>query len=212
MIEARISKLRSHGEPKKPVTITIKPCRGPSVVRHLDALARLRISIFRSWPYLYDGDLQYESDYLRSYASDPASVLIVAFDGDKVIGASTAMPMGNADEPFRNPLVTAGEDLSQWFYFGESVLLPEYHGRGIGHRFFDLREHAAAQHGAKALCFCAVERASDHPVRPADARDLAPFWRKRGYVRRDDWVTHYPWREVGDDDESRHPMVFWVKK
>ena len=39
---------------------------GNAVGEVLDDLARLRIAVFRDWPYLYDGDVAYERDYLTA--------------------------------------------------------------------------------------------------------------------------------------------------
>jgi GNAT superfamily N-acetyltransferase len=64
---------------------------------------------------------------------------------------------------FREPFAARGIDVTRLFYFGESVLLPEYRGHGIGHAFFDAREAAARRAGASAACFAAVVRAPDHP-------------------------------------------------
>ena len=50
---------------------------GDSVGAVLDDLARLRIAVFRDWPYLYDGDPAYERDYLRAYQS-PGAVVVAA--------------------------------------------------------------------------------------------------------------------------------------
>ena len=57
-------------------------------------LARLRILIFREFPYLYDGSVDYELDYLKSYqkADDGLVVMVTATDGE-VIGATTCLPM-----------------------------------------------------------------------------------------------------------------------
>lgn len=35
---------------------------GDTLTSALDDVARLRISVFRDWPYLYDGDLEYERE------------------------------------------------------------------------------------------------------------------------------------------------------
>ena len=37
-------------------------------------LARLRIGVFREFPYLYDGSLDYERDYLADYASTEGAI------------------------------------------------------------------------------------------------------------------------------------------
>jgi len=41
---------------------------------------------------LVDGDYDYEKKYLQLYIDTPESVIVLAFDGDKVVGASTAIP------------------------------------------------------------------------------------------------------------------------
>ena len=41
---------------------------GDALLPQLPALAGLRIEVFRAYPYLYEGSLAYEQDYLRGYA------------------------------------------------------------------------------------------------------------------------------------------------
>ena len=41
-----------------------------------DDVAALRIAVFRDWPYLYDGTVEYERSYLESYRNSPAAVLV----------------------------------------------------------------------------------------------------------------------------------------
>ena len=47
---------------------TIGLFRGPEITPWLDDVARLRLAVFRDWPYLYEGDADYERDYLGAYA------------------------------------------------------------------------------------------------------------------------------------------------
>ena len=47
-----------------PVSIT--PVSGDAILSWLDALARLRIQVFRDWPYLYDGTEEYERSKVRA--------------------------------------------------------------------------------------------------------------------------------------------------
>ena len=184
------------------------------VERHLGALAALRIAVFREYPYLYDGTLAYEERYLRGFAGSPASTLIVARDGERVVGASTAMPLtAHGDRDVMVPaLARAGYTAERVYYFGESVLLAAYRGHGIGHRFFDLREEAAREHGFTVAAFCAVERGEDDPRKPHDYVPHDAFWTKRGYVRRPEAVALFRWTDVGEHAESQKPMVFWTKE
>ena len=42
------------------MSITVLPLTGAALDPMLPAIARLRIEVFRAWPYLYDGSAEYE--------------------------------------------------------------------------------------------------------------------------------------------------------
>lgn len=191
--------------------LRVEPFVGPAVVAHLPAVAALRIEVFRDWPYLYDGSLAYEQRYLARYAEGARNLVVLAFAGDQVIGAATALPLLDHSDDVAPPLAAAGFDPATVCYFGESVLLPAYRGRGLGHRFFDQREAFARAGGFAWAAFCAVERPGDHPRRPPAYQGLDRFWRKRGFVRRPDIVGELAWRDVGLTAETGKPMVYWVR-
>jgi GNAT superfamily N-acetyltransferase len=181
------------------------------IASYIPALIDLRIRVFREFPYLYDGDEEYEDRYLRKYAASPRAVVVVALNGSEVVGVSTALPLTDADSEFQEPFLTSEIDPRQVFYFGESLLDARYRGRGIGHRFFDEREAFARKHGFSITAFCAVVRPSDHPRRPSNYRPHDAFWSKRGYVRRPDLMASYPWKDLGDTEETPKPLVFWLR-
>ena len=197
--------------------IQIRRCTGADEIRrHLDAVAALRIDVFRDWPYLYDGDIAYEREYLEAYAGSNDSVFVLAFDGDAVIGASTGLPLADDSAQFRAPFEARGLDLGKVFYLGESVLLPAYRGCGIGHAFFDHREaHARALGRFDTTAFCAVDRDADDPRRPAEHRGNETFWGKRGYTRQPGMTMKLRWNEVGDGGaghgEVEHALTFWTR-
>lgn len=185
---------------------------GKQVEKYLEEVASLRISVFREFPYLYDGSAEYETDYLRVYAESPRSVFVLAIEDGKVVGASTGVPLVDADEAFRKPFVNAGIDPASVYYFGESVLEKSYRGRGIGHRFFDEREAHAREHGFKVTAFCAVERDAGHPLKPDDYRSNDAFWIKRGYTKTPELAATLEWQQVDETEEVLNALVFWVKR
>ncbi len=192
-------------------TLTITPLRGQQLLPVLDDIARLRIRVFNDWPYLYQGSLDYEREYLAAYAATPYAICVVAQAGNEVVGASTGLPMLDDGPAFRKPFEQAGMDPAQVFYFGESVLLPAYRGQGIGHAFFDAREaHARALGRFSLTAFCSVDRAADDPRRPAGHRDNDAFWHKRGYARQHGMTMQLQWSEAGQG-EVMHPLTFWTR-
>lgn len=177
----------------------------------LDAVAALRIAVFRDWPYLYDGDLAYERAYLEPYRDNPRAALIGALDGDRLVGAATGTPMEDHAGEFAAAFASTGLMLDRIFYCAESVLLPGYRGRGIGHRFFDLREDKARALGRDHVAFCAVERPADHRAKPADYRPLDVFWRARGYAPMPGVAARFSWRDLGEAVETEKKLNFWIR-
>jgi len=177
----------------------------------LDDLARLRIAVFRDWPYLYDGDLDYERSYLAPYRDNPRAVVAGAFDGEALVGAATGTPMEDHASDFAAAFAETGIPLSDIFYCAESVLLPAWRGRGIGHRFFDIREGHAAALGRRYVAFCSVQRPDDHPMKPAAYRPLDAFWRKRGYAPLPGVIARFTWRDLGAPEDTAKPLQFWMR-
>ncbi len=184
---------------------------GDEITSILPALADLRIRVFEAWPYLYRGDAAYERAYLGDFAAMTDAVVVVARDGEEIVGCSTGSAIGANHPEFSEPLEAAGYDLAATFYCGESVLLPAYRGRGIGHAFFDGREAHARAKGYARSCFCAVIRPDDHPLKPSDYRPLDPFWTARGYRRLDGAICWFTWRDVDKETEDAKPMAYWMR-
>jgi GNAT superfamily N-acetyltransferase len=192
--------------------LAIERVRGRAIEPYLGALAELRIEVFREYPYLYEGTREYEERYLRGYAEDERSVVVIARRGETPVGASTALPLLSHSEELAPVLARAGYDPATIYYFGESVLLPGERGQGIGHRFFAEREDAARAFGFARTCFCAVERSAGHSACPPSYVPHDAFWSGRGYVKRPDIVTTFSWRDLGQHEESPKQMVFWLKE
>ena len=194
------------------MTLTIAPLGHDQLKTELPDLARLRITVFREWPYLYDGDMKYEERYLASYVRSSDAIIVGVHDEGRLVGASTGAPMEDHADSFAAPFAERDYDLREIFYCGESMLLPEYRGRGIGHTFFDLREEQGRRLGRRWSCFCAVVRPDDHPLKPADYRPLDAFWQKRGYRKMPGVIAEFPWKDIDTADETVKPLQFWIRE
>jgi len=197
--------------PNVSTDLQILEVHGPDLQPYIDGLGRLRIAVFRDYPYLYDGSLEYERDYLQSYLKSPRSMVALVLDQGEVVGATTCMPMIEEGPEFQEAFVKAGFDLSTICYFGESILLPPYRGRGLGKDFFLRREAHAQRLGAGLTTFCAVDRSVDHPLRPKDYVPLDGLWVRQGYAKHPELQATFVWKEIGEEAESPKTLTFWLK-
>ena len=196
--------------------VIVEPLTGEAMKSALPAVARLRVAVFREWPYLYEGTEAYEQTYLSGLAQAANSVIVVARDGNDVVGVATGAPLAEHTDEFVPLFAARGFDPQRIFYFAESVLLPSYRGHGIGHAFFDHREAAARRAMGPAgafthAAFCGVVRADDDPRRPPGYRPLDAFWQKRGYAKVDGLFGSYTWREIGHTAQTTKAMQFWIR-
>lgn len=190
--------------------VTIKTLNREEAAPYMEDLARLRIAVFREWPYLYEGDMPYEMGYLDTFLKAQDSFMVVVLDGEEVVGASTGLPLTEETPNIQQPFVEAGLPLGDFFYFGESVLLPSYRGQGIGKAFFRLRESFARSLGFPKLTFCAVARPEEHPLRPAGYQPLDVFWERCGF-RPSELHCYISWQEIGEAAASPKMLRFWSK-
>jgi GNAT superfamily N-acetyltransferase len=185
---------------------------GAALHQHLDAVACLRMEVFRDYPYLYDGTLEYEQRYLQTYIKCEQAVVVLAFDGAEVVGASTGIPLAFEEDNFKAPFVEHGYDPSRIFYCAESVLRSPYRGRGAGVRFFAEREkHARKLGGFNWYAFCAVERPVHHPLRPPGYQPLDTFWTRRGYTKHPELGAMYHWKDIDQPEQTSKRLEFWLK-
>ena len=193
------------------MSLVLREFRGPEIAAIIADIARLRIEVFREWPYLYDGDAEYEREYLQRYTA-PGGYVLGAFDGASMVGAATGTPLTAHAEEFAEALGGCDLPVAGTFYCAESVLRPAWRGQGVYPRFFAAREAEARSGGMTHSAFCAVVRPDDHPARPARDRPLDPVWRRLDYAPLDGAVAWFEWRDVGDRAATRKPLQFWAKR
>jgi len=193
--------------------MNIQLFHGAAIAPLIPELAELRIAVFREYPYLYAGTRDYEARYLQTYADSPDSLCVLVRDAGRVVGAATALPLADETLEFQRPFLDGDWPVARIYYFGESLVLPAYRGRGLGRRFFAEREARARQLGRFAWCaFCAVRRPDDHPRRPVGYRPLHGLWHSEGFTEHPQLLTHYQWQDLDEVAESPKPLTFWLKE
>ncbi len=191
--------------------LTIQILHGPDIAQALPEIARLRIEVFREFPYLYEGTMAYEQHYLERYLHCPDAIAVLALDGDQIVGVSTGLPLIAAEEDFQEPFLENQLPLADYFYCAESVLQKPHRGQGLGHQFFDHRESHARQKNFSHSCFCSVNRPHDHPLKPAGYHPHDPFWTKRDYTRQPHLKSHFTWQDLDQPSETQKTLTFWTR-
>lgn len=194
------------------VSIEILTGRDAALAAAVPDLARLRIEVFREYPYLYTGSAAYEEKYLETYTRCTESVAVLARCDGRVVGASTGLPLAAETPECQAPFLAAGFELAQVFYCGESVLLPAFRGKGLYKAFFSGREqHARSLGGFRYMALCGVVRPENHPRRPAAYAPLDPVWQHFGYVCHPGLTTTFEWQDLDEAGASPKRMQFWLK-
>jgi GNAT superfamily N-acetyltransferase len=194
-------------------TLRFLVLNGAQARPYLTQIAELRIKVFRDFPYLYDGSLDYEEAYLETYFKSSQSVLILCLRGSRVVGVSTAIALSEESASIQKPFLERGLSLGPYVYFGESVLSQEYRGRGVGKEFFKHRlDFAKRLPAVDWAVFCAVIRSASDPLRPTHYSPLNTFWDKQGFQEWTGMKCSLSWKRMGETTDSSHELQFWRKK
>ncbi len=192
--------------------ITYKSFKGNDIESVFDELAYLRITVFKDYPYLYEGSISYEKEYLKIYSNSEKSFLFGVYNENKMIGATTCIPLSDETLEVIKPFQEAGFDINSIFYFGESILLKPFRGLGIGNLFFDEGENHARSFGTyKTTCFCSVSRPDNHPLKPENYEPHDKFWNKRGYQKNENLQSKFEWLDIDENISTLKPMIYWTK-
>lgn len=182
------------------------------IEHHLDDIARLRINIFKEYPYLYEGNLEYEAQYLKKFIQTPESLIVVLKDNGHIVGAITGLPLQYEDAEIIQPWSAHNHPIDKVYYFSELLIYPEYRGKGLGQKIFDLAEKTVADlHKYDTFALITVIRPDSHPSKPSNYRGLEAFWSNNGYVKDPELICHISWKEIGEEQESDKPLIFWIK-
>lgn len=192
--------------------IHVRAFIGPSLHTYFHSIAKLRIDVFRDYPFLEEPDLYRETLGLKRYLTSKEAIGVLVFDNTTLVGVSLGAPLSLECEQIQKPFRERFHDISTYFYFGESALLKQYRSRGIGHHFFDVREaHVRHFKKYKHICFFDPFRPEIDTYKPADYLSLHDFWRKRGYIHCPDLHCKLKWKEIHEKESTEKCLTFWVK-
>lgn len=180
-----------------------------------DFIAQQRIEQFKGYPYLYDGNMDFEYNYLNGYVSTPKSAFAIAFWQDQPVALITGMPLYDFNKDVPNGLDAfkqAGLNAEEYYYFGEFLILPEHRDDSLISKLAAIFEDYVASIGYTKTCF--MEESNDsHPLKPADYQEKDYLLLRDGY-KKTSAVIGYTWPTFqldGSIKEQTHDLNYWIK-
>jgi hypothetical protein len=179
--------------------IKIQSLTGGAIKTYLSSIVQIRSQVLRDLPFLRCNTPEEDLRYLQGMCQHKEAIAVLVFDGPHVVGVSLGLPL-DVERPFiKTALLEKKEEISSYFHFGISTLLPAYRGRGLAHHFFDIREeHVMHLKRFKKICFL-------EPIIPYPSDSFIPldvFWKKRAYVKHKEFVCKL----------KNISLIYWIKE
>lgn len=190
--------------------LTLNLLTGEEASEYFNEIAGLRIGLFKEFPYLYEGSLEYEAGYLQTYFKAKSVQVLLLFDGDKVVGFSNSISLAEESDEFKKPFLDQGLKLEDYLYIGEVMFNADYRQKGIARQIMDHHATRAKELGTKQ-CFITVDRPDDHPARPTDYQPTDPLWIHFGFNKAD-FTMKMKWQQVDTHKEEENTLNIWVKE
>jgi GNAT superfamily N-acetyltransferase len=196
-------------------SFTIKVLVDSELQKILPFIVEQRITLFREYPYLYEGNAKEENTYLTWFSKLPHSAVVVAYLGDDPVGFVTGTDFTAFSEHFEGSsdlFKRAGLNPWAYYYIAEIIILPSYRGNHLSKRLFDAIEAYAYKCGYTASCFV-TESHDVHPLKPKNYRSLEPLWADLGYAQSSLFI-HFSWLTIQPDTsgiQQEHKLDYWLK-
>jgi GNAT superfamily N-acetyltransferase len=182
-----------------------------AITEYIDTIAKLRIDIFKEFPYLYDGDLHYEQNYLKKFSHAKDAIAVILKADDEVVGVVTGLPLRYEEDAMQRPWKETNFNIDTIYYFSEILLYADYRNQGLGKELLNTaQEWIESARKYNFFTLATVDR--DRSLAPDGYQPSNNFWIDHGYNKLNDIVSHISWRDIHKDQEDAKPMLFWIKK
>ena len=192
-------------------SVVLALLNGSEASRYCEQIASLRIHGYAEFPFLYQGTYECEKEYLEHYFNSKKSRFLIAFDGDKIVGLSIAIPLVDELDEVKQPFIKQGININTYAYIGDMVILPNYRHLPILSCMFKFYEQYVDKFGYEHIFWAIVDRPIDHPDRPKNYNDLAYLWNDFGYYKQTNIALNMAWKELNKVDSEMHTLSIWQK-
>ncbi len=196
--------------------ITIEHIYGGDIAGYVETLANLRISTFREYPYLYEGNVTYEKSYLKGYTENEKSTLLLAKVNGELAGVLTGLPLASQSDIVKDAqfiFESNGLISKDYYYLGEVIILPQYRRVAVIRKLFLAQLAQIKKWRYRSLCALVVERTDNHWLKPLDYKEPDKLWARAGFKKTNlsltyHWPTFMPDNSIKDSEHRLRFMVF----
>ena len=195
--------------------VTVEIYVGKDSADYIEAVSRLRIQIFKEYPYLYEGELDYERRYMQGYTSDDKAMIAIARVDGILAGVSTGIPLVSDSEIVSDAKKVFSQeniDIGDFYYYGEVIVLPEFRGQGITTKLYSSQNDLIKTWGFKHVCILTVLIYEHHPLKPLTYRSPDGMWQHLGFFR-NKLSVDYHWPTIQPDSSVKdvsNTLEFWT--
>jgi GNAT superfamily N-acetyltransferase len=194
----------------------IKILTGSAQKALIPFIAAQRIKQYQDYPYLYDGNMQEETDYVAWCLEQPSSALAVAYIDDAPIGFASGISLVDFDDHMKGSIQAfthANFNPHNYYYLADIMVVPAYQGNKISSLLLQAIENHARNNAYKNIC-CITENHDTHPFKPIDYVSVVEVLLSRfSYVPSSitlsfEWLTR---QADGSSAQQTHILQYWIK-
>lgn len=195
---------------------TFEKHTGKDVAKFTTLIANYRISFFKKFPYLYEGNMEYESNYLEGILNEKKSLLVVIQFNNSPIGISTSYPLTTEADILTETyekFISENKKPEEYFYYSEIILSDDHRQKGLSKTVYEIQEDYAKTLGFKKICLATVLREKNDIRKPLDYRDSDGLWENLGFSKTK-IIIDYEWPTIQFDSsiqKNKNKMIFWEK-
>lgn len=196
------------------MTVHLETFKGADIQPYTRLLSEMRLKEFRQFPYLYIGNMEDDLAYTQTFSSTPQGRLIVAFQGNQVVGVRSGMPLETPLfflDRWRSFLQKQGINTKKCFFSGEIVIDPAFQKKGLRSQLMNQYFQEVEAMGFTSIMAITSLRPLDHPLRPQDYVDIdMPRYgfENTNIVLSNTWPTL---QADGTVKEQENHLIVWMK-
>lgn len=182
------------------------------IITYFDKISKVGLQVLREYPYFFEGTFSDYIPYLKLCSDSKYGLAILAELNGEIIGILWGTSISDYTEDLVELFINKEINPVTTFYIAGFSLLPEYRKKGIGYNLYKKFESQIIEFGEHIrIAYCEVIQ-SPHAVKPNNYTIIDPHAEKAGFVKYKELECHWSWKEIGEDKESEHSLVFWVKE